>query len=308
MSREYGHLAWGDKATSRRANATPLPVVGLLRSAPMTSAEFAARWDASTRTERTAAHEHFIDLCQMLGVPTPNTDPHGTDHAFEKGAEKTGGGDGWADVWMRGHFAWEYKKKHRDLVAAYAQLLKYREALDNPPLLVVRTWRASRSTPTSPAPRTARTLSPWPTWRSGRRSRCASSVRCSATRTACARTWRGPSSPSRPPPGSRAWRRASARRIVESRGHHSQPAVAHFLDRVLFCLLAGDAGLLPHGLMKRLVENLYANPASFNSGLALLFEGMAREGGSFGTDWIDWFDGSCSTTRPPSTCGPTRSG
>ncbi len=38
---------------------------------------------------------------------------------------------------MRGHFGWEYKGKHKDLKAAYAQLLLYREALENPPLLVV---------------------------------------------------------------------------------------------------------------------------------------------------------------------------
>jgi uncharacterized protein YaeQ len=44
-----------------------------------------------------------------------------------------------ADVWWRGKFAWEYKRKgkHRDLVDAYRQLLQYREALENPPLLVV---------------------------------------------------------------------------------------------------------------------------------------------------------------------------
>ena len=38
---------------------------------------------------------------------------------------------------MRNHFGWEYKGKHKDLVAAYQQLLLYREDLDNPPLLVV---------------------------------------------------------------------------------------------------------------------------------------------------------------------------
>jgi hypothetical protein len=60
--------------------------------------------------ERAAAQEHFIDLCRMLGVPTPNeADPTGADYAFEKGTEKVGGGDGFADVWKRGHFAWEYK-------------------------------------------------------------------------------------------------------------------------------------------------------------------------------------------------------
>ena len=38
---------------------------------------------------------------------------------------------------MRGFFAWEYKGKHKDLLAAYRQLLQYREDLENPPLLVV---------------------------------------------------------------------------------------------------------------------------------------------------------------------------
>ena len=104
----------------------------------LTPAEFARKWSGSVRTERAASQEHFIDICQMVGVPTPNeADSTGEWYAFEKGAEKTGGGDGFADVWRRGFFAWEYKGKRKDLAAAYQQLLQYREALDNPPLLVV---------------------------------------------------------------------------------------------------------------------------------------------------------------------------
>ena len=38
---------------------------------------------------------------------------------------------------MRDHFAWEYKGKHKNLDAAYKQLQLYREALENPPLMVV---------------------------------------------------------------------------------------------------------------------------------------------------------------------------
>ena len=58
-------------------------------------------------------------------------------NTFERGAHKTGGGEGWADVWMKGKFAWEYKRKRRSLQEAYQQLLLYREDLENPPLLVV---------------------------------------------------------------------------------------------------------------------------------------------------------------------------
>ena len=104
----------------------------------MTPHEFAAKWSGSNRAERAAAQEHFIDLCRLLGYPTPNeADPDGAWYAFEKGASKEGGGEGYADVWKRGHFAWEYKGKRKDLKAAYGQLLLYREALENPPLLVV---------------------------------------------------------------------------------------------------------------------------------------------------------------------------
>jgi len=104
----------------------------------MTPAEFARKWGESTQKERSAAQEHFIDICRMLGVPTPNeADPTGAWYAFEKGAGKTGGGDGFADVWKRSHFAWEYKGKRRDLNLAYEQLLRYRDNLENPPVLVV---------------------------------------------------------------------------------------------------------------------------------------------------------------------------
>jgi hypothetical protein len=108
------------------------------RLVTLTPSEFAAKWLGSSRTERAAAQEHFIDLCRMLGVPTPNeADPHGEWYAFEKGAGKEDGGGGFADVWKRGHFGWEYKGKRKSLFDAYKQLLQYREALENPPLLVV---------------------------------------------------------------------------------------------------------------------------------------------------------------------------
>ena len=107
-------------------------------SSQLTPAEFVKKWAGNTRTERAASQEHFIDLCRMIGVRPPNeADPTGDEYAFEKGAEKSAGGDGFADVWKRGHFAWEYKGKHKDLKAAYQQLLQYREALESPPLLVV---------------------------------------------------------------------------------------------------------------------------------------------------------------------------
>ena len=35
------------------------------------------------------------------------------------------GGEGWADVWKRGHFGWEYKGKRKNLEAAFGQLQQW---------------------------------------------------------------------------------------------------------------------------------------------------------------------------------------
>lgn len=102
----------------------------------LTPQEFVATWRGDTRKERSVAQEHFIDLCRLLGHETPGQNRDGT-LAFEAGADKQRGGQGWADVWKQGHFAWEYKGPHGDLARAYQQLLQYRESLQNPPLLVV---------------------------------------------------------------------------------------------------------------------------------------------------------------------------
>src|SRR3712207_1549383 len=107
-------------------------------SAALTPQQFAQKWASSQLKERSGSQEHFIDLCRMLGQPTPaEADAEGAWYTFERGVAKTGGGSGFADVWMRGRFAWEYKGQRKNLEAAYQQLLQYREDLENPPLLVV---------------------------------------------------------------------------------------------------------------------------------------------------------------------------
>src|SRR5437764_13453109 len=104
----------------------------------MTPQQFIAKWKKADLSERSACQQHFLDLCELLGQPKPAAaDPVGAWYCFERGITKTEGEQGWADVWMQGHFGWEYKGKHKDLVAAYKQLLQYRESLENPPLLVV---------------------------------------------------------------------------------------------------------------------------------------------------------------------------
>lgn len=252
----------------------------------MTPAEFAAKWSGNTQTEKATAQEHFIDLCRMLDVPTPNEgDPSGSDYAFEKGVAKTAGGDGFADVWRRKYFAWEYKRKKKDLDAAYVQLLQYREALENPPLLVVcdlnrfvvRTNFTNTPTtlfefslddllqePKEPL-RILRAVMEHPDeLRPGK-------TRDELTAEAAADF-------------------ASLADRLRDRDHEPHQ-VAHFLNKLLFCMFAEDAGLLPAGLLRRLTHVAKDNPEAFSAALAELFSKMSDAGGMFGADRIQWFNG-----------------
>ena len=62
--------------------------------------------------------------------------PTGETYCFERGSRKDTG-DGWADVWKRHRFAWEYKGRRADLNAAFEQLRQHSLPLENPPLLIV---------------------------------------------------------------------------------------------------------------------------------------------------------------------------
>jgi hypothetical protein len=71
----------------------------------MTPQEFIRKWKPVPLTERASAHTHFNDLCAVVGHDDPITaDPKGDSFTFEKGASKTGGGDGFADVWKKDFF------------------------------------------------------------------------------------------------------------------------------------------------------------------------------------------------------------
>ena len=104
----------------------------------MNTFQFATKWKRNRLKESASSKEHFLNLCELVGQPTPNeADPDGEWYTFEKSVSKANGRQGFADVWMRGHFGWEYKGKRKDLAEAYKQLCEYRESLGNPPLLIV---------------------------------------------------------------------------------------------------------------------------------------------------------------------------
>lgn len=110
----------------------------------MTPTEFINKWRNNLLNERQASHTHFIDLCRMLDEPAPYDPGIDADaYCFERGATKITGADGWADVWKRGAFGWEYKGPRKDLTAAYAQLQQYAVALGDIPIkgIELTRWR-----------------------------------------------------------------------------------------------------------------------------------------------------------------------
>ncbi len=219
----------------------------------------------------------------MLGAPKPaEIDPAGKFYAFEKGVQKTVGGKGFADVFYKHRFAIEYKGEHKDLSAAYGQLLQYRESLENPPLLVVTDTErfevhtnfagtvtrvhafANEEVPEPENLRVLRTMFFDP-----------SSLK--PTRTVQTVTEDAAGKFARLADGPR------------NRGVDYQQA-AHFPNKILFCLFAEDVGLLPEGVFSRVVERGAKRPESFNRNVGALFGAMA-EGGEFDLLEVPHFDG-----------------
>ncbi len=248
---------------------------------------FVDKWRDNARRE-SDAREHFIDLCRLVGAPTPNDPglPAG-EYEFEKNAPRTSGGGGRADVWRRGHFGWEYKGAGRDLAAAYRQLLDYREALENPPLLVVsdmdRIEVHTNFTNTRPSVRTL-TLDDLAT----APAEALRILRAVLLEPEALRPAQSPEEVTR----EAARRFAGIARSMGERGE-APGRVAHFLNRVLFCLFAEDVGLLPRRLVTGLIESRRADPEEFGRGLTELFWRMsAREAGRyFGNERVSWFNG-----------------
>jgi type II restriction/modification system DNA methylase subunit YeeA len=255
----------------------------------MTPTEFIKKWRAANLKERSAAQEHFLDLCRVLGEPTPaEVDPEGAWYCFERGASKLTGGNGWADVWKRGHFGWEYKSRHKDLQAAYVQLQQYAVALENPPLLVV----------------------------------------CDLERFRIHTNWTNTvqqvydltlddlydpeklqilkwvfSDPERLKPGKTrqllteeaAQQFASLAQRLRARGYESH-VVAHFINRLVFCMFAEDVGLLPNQMFRRMLEHAVGSPAEFMDMAQDLFKAM-QSGGRVGFEHVEWFNGGLFDTH-----------
>ena len=249
----------------------------------MGAQEFIGKWRASELKERSAAQEHFIDLCRLLGEPTPaEDDPSGQRYCFERGARKDTGGSGWADVWRRHCFAWEYKGPHKDLDAAFNQLRQYALALENPPLLVVSDMTRFRI-----HTNWTNSVSEVHEFRLEDLADGAVRDRLKWAMSEPERLRPGESRQALTERAARAF--ATLAQALRARGHDPQE-VAHFVNRLVFCMFAEDVGLLPNEMFTRMLEHARRRPDDFEAMARELFGTMAT-GGRVGFETVAWFNG-----------------
>ena len=267
---------------------------------PLSLKEFVDHWKVAALTESQGKQSHFIGLCHLLGVPTPaEQDGVAERYTFEKRVSKVYGGDGFVDVWLRDHFAWEYKGPKKDLKAAYKQVNDYREDLGNPPLLVVSDFdrfevhtnfentrkrvyaftladiERNQVTDTCPLPPLDVLRALFGDYNVLRPDRTDAKVTQDAARL---------------------FAKLAEHLEIEKGVHTDSPTatreqIAHFLMRLLFCLFADRIGLLPDGVFRRLIEIDRFYPRRFLKKLPLLFNAMRLDDGIFGEHTIPWFNG-----------------
>lgn len=266
---------------------------------PLTVAAFVHRWKINSQSERASAQSHFNDLCEMLGEKTPpQADPDGERYAFEKHVSRTRGGTGFADVWLRDHFAWEYKAKgkHKTLQKAFEQLDDYRVDLGNPPLLVVCDFERIEVHTNFTSTRQRVYAFNLDDLNHNRVT-----ATCPLPPLEVLRALFGDYNVLRPEltdarvtqEAAKLFSRLAERLELENRNLGASRAdVAHFLMRLLFCLFADSIGLLPDHVFRKLAQSDDRfRPRKFLRKLTLLFEAMSEEDGIFGEHSIRYFNG-----------------
>ena len=281
----------------------------------MTPAEFKTKWAKVSAKESAAYQSHFDDLCRLLKIPPPlEADPTGEFFCFQKrvvkdeeqfvvkesGEEETDVQErGFADVWKKGCFAWEYKGKKKNLDEAYKQLLRYRESLLNPPLLVVcdfdrfiirtnfngtvqETFEFRNSDIDLPANlRLLRLAFTDPDALKPQRTTAEVTEKLAAQIAEVAKSLQKRESHELADAKTRAQMNFAQRKNLR---------IARFLNRVVFCFFAEDTGLLPKHLFSELARSALEDSKHFAETLEKLFEVMAT-GGSFGPHKIRHFNG-----------------
>lgn len=245
--------------------------------------DFIAKWERSELKESAASQSHFNDLCELVGVQKPtDADAIGDTYCFEKGATKSTGGNGFADVWKKGCFGWEYKGPKADLNAAYTQLQRYAIALENPPLLIVSDTK------------TIVVRTNWTNTVSETHTIELKDLVDAKSRDLLRSCFENPSALKPKRTRDDLTKQAAdefsilAQRLRD-KGYEAE-TVAHFVNRLVFCMFAEDVDLLPNKMFERAIEHSLKEPDKAQEFLRTLFAAM-NSGGAVGFETVPWFNG-----------------
>jgi len=249
----------------------------------MDSSDFIRKWEKSELKESAAAQSHFNDLCDLLGVEKPtDADAIGDKYCFEKGATKSTGGNGFADVWKNSCFGWEYKGPKANLDAAYVQLQRYAVALENPPLLIVSDTK------------TIVIRTNWTNTVSEKHEIALADLIDGSKRDLLRNCFTNPAAlkpkRTRDELTSEAADEFSAlAQRLREQGHNPE-TVAHFVNRLVFCMFAEDVNLLPNKMFERAMRHAKKEPDKASEFLTTLFGAMVN-GGPVGFERVPYFNG-----------------
>ncbi len=256
-------------------------------SAQTKATAFAEKWSGYSGTEIQHYQSHFNDLCDLIGHDKPSDQPDSNDFQFQQSAPTLNDRDGFADVWLRDHFVVEYKRPGRSLDEAYAQALRYRDSLGNPPLLIVSDFETIRihTNFTGTVSDTYTIVLDDLRQLEGRASRKNALGMESESSLSVYQVLRycfyepGNLKPSQTPDDLTKTAANIFRQIsdeLQSWNHRKDSEIARFLSQLLFCMFASDMGLLESQRMTKMTEELGTSPATvFPQRLSRLFQGMS---------------------------------
>ena len=244
----------------------------------LTPMQFIARWQDTAFGEKQASQEMFLDLCALVGHPTPAAYGRPERFTFEKPVP-----GGFADAYKEGHFAWEFKSSDRQLEEGMRQTIRYAAELKNPPLLIVSSFRTIRiRTNFRGKERVIHEIPVALIYQPGNLEKL---------------RWAF-FDPDRLEPESTVEQVTQETanlfyqvvEVMEERDEDPEK-LARYLNQLIFCLYAEDTGLLPAGLFSYVIRQQKTQPDRFNRAISNLFRQMAEEGGMFGGDDVAYFNG-----------------
>ena len=249
----------------------------------MNPRDFVERWSNAGFGERQGAQPFFIDLCAVVGHPTPAAYGDPERFTFEKWVP-----GGFADAYFAEHFGWEFKGQDAQLDSAFDQLLRYQVHLKTPPLLIVSSFQTIRIQTNFPGMETARY--------DVSIEELEQPDRLDLVRDAFFAPHRFRERLRSVDAVTRETASLFQSIVEDMESRNEDPErLARYLNQLVFCLYSEDAGLLPNGLFSRIVTQHYRDPADFDQAIRGLFGAMGT-GKFYGPDRVAHFNGDLFNT------------